>query len=244
MGGKNKGSKEEKKKTRWLPNAKEIKQEDLGELRSDENFLSFPKDKSLFWCNCDLAVINSDDKKRLEHWKKYLKKVGDAVKGRVVVPQVAREKNLNIISNHIKNTDNNKVQDDVWIGLSKIMAERASGVVFVVTGDKIKDTSIWNTTELPTLMGNNKVTHIVELNIENPDCCKSIRFINSLGNCDDNMLKRFGIDFNNDVKGQIKNIARKKGTFMISFDDKNKNPTYNEINESNGKVVPLSKSKK
>ena len=68
-----------------------------------------------------------------------------------------------------------------WGIASQIFAKNASGIAFVISGQRNPtDKCIWASTELPALMKNDKIDMIVELDSINPNIIKSIRFVNGL----------------------------------------------------------------
>ena len=60
-------------------------------------------------------------------------------------------------------SERNKEATEIWDDASKTFAEQAAGEVRMVRGDMRPSGSVWETTELPTLLANPRVTEIVQI---------------------------------------------------------------------------------
>lgn len=57
--------------------------------------------------------------------------------------------------------------DPDWMGVSKALAEAASGTVYVLLGKTVPEASVWIKAEKPALLANKAVTKIVVYELDN-----------------------------------------------------------------------------
>ena len=173
----------------------------------DQTFLRSERDKALFWSDCKISPADS-----VIYWKRK----PSFVLSEVVVRKTAELIGAKTISYYTDQTDGGYVEDrELWNRLSKIFAERASGVVHVITGDGVKDTSIWLTIEFPALIENNDVTKIVELNAKNPEWKRKEIYLRG--------------EIPNDII-QLNQNARMP--FKVEYEERNRNPVVILMNKN------------
>lgn len=165
----------------------------------DSDFMRSDPDVTMFWSHCDLKgddIANScngiwKDICKKQIWIDKVQRRNAAnplppnIEGATISSMVAyslRRRPLVDVwkSNDLARIPGNAVANRAPFNeLSRTFAERASGVVIFASGDKDAEGrygDTWENIERPALMANNNVTMIIEIDIKNPDCIKTITF--------------------------------------------------------------------
>lgn len=162
----------------------------------DKNFMRSEPNSVVFWSKCDVpdsTVIANNQfwneslsqdiwgNNRNSHIPSTTKLLGDQTSD-----TIAHSLNRHTLRDVWKyNIDNGKtlvgnINKPVFNEMSKLLAERASGEVIFISGDKNPTTDkygdTWENIEKPTLMKNPDVTMIVEIDVKEPNKVKTITF--------------------------------------------------------------------
>lgn len=159
----------------------------------DPNFMRSDPNTTIFWSKCDFILQNGDTNNIFWQQQDRKAQIIPSTSQRVV-KEVSGDKTSDVVAHSLKrctlkdvwryNIDSGQIplgqnNQEAFNELSKLFAERASGTVVFVSGNK--DTNgkygdTWENFEKPALKNNPDVTLIVEIDIRDPRKTKTITF--------------------------------------------------------------------